>query len=140
MTFSLVREESRYRVPRTALVSAVVLAALGIAAAAATPAYDRGPVVCPFRAVTGLPCPTCGTIRAAGHLLRGEFTAAYGTNPLAAAVMTVAAPLGLLVWVGNAAGGWTVRIHASPRERSAAWALAAALFLANWAYVLATRI
>ncbi len=138
MTFALLRGKSRYLVPRTAILAAATLIALGVAVAA-TPEYDRGPVVCPFRAVTGLPCPTCGMIRAAGHVLRGEFAAAYKTNPFDAAAMTVAAPLLLLLWIGNATGGWVLRIDARPRERAAAWTLTAVMLLANWAYVLATQ-
>ena len=138
MTFTLLRGEPRYRVPRTAIVAAATLVALGVAVAA-TPGYERGPVICPFRAVTGLPCPTCGLIRAAGHILRGELAAAYKTNPFSAAAMTVAAPLLLLLWIGNATRGLVLRVDARPRERTAAWALTAVALMANWAYVLATQ-
>lgn len=139
MTFALVRAELRYRVPRAAILAAATLVALGVVAAA-TPQHERGPVICPFRAVTGLPCPTCGMIRAAGHVLRGELTAAYRTNPFDAAAMTVAAPLLLLLWAMNAAGGWVLRIDARPRERAATWVLAAIVLLVNWAYVLTTQL
>lgn len=120
------------------MAAAVVLLALGTAVAAISE-HERGPVVCPFRAVTGLPCPTCGTLRAASHLLRGEFAAAFEANPLTSVVMAVVAPILLALWMGNAAGGWAVRIHARPRERAAAWAIAAVVLASNWAYVLATR-
>jgi hypothetical protein len=36
----------------------------------------------PFRALTGLYCPGCGTLRALHQLLRGHFIAAFGLNPL----------------------------------------------------------
>ena len=136
MTFRLVRGEPRYRAPGTAVAAAIVLLTLGTVVAAISE-HERGPVVCPFRAVAGLPCPTCGTVRAAGHLLRGEFAAALRANPLTSVTMAVVAPLLLVLWAGNAMGGWAIRIHARPGERKAAWALAALILVANWVYVLA---
>jgi len=40
---------------------------------------------CPFRALTGIPCLTCGTTHAAVAMLRGDLAAALAANPLAAA-------------------------------------------------------
>lgn len=37
---------------------------------------------CPFRALTGLRCPGCGTLRALHQLLHGELVAALRLNPL----------------------------------------------------------
>src|SRR5437867_1234411 len=42
-------------------------------------------LVCPFHALTGLPCPTCGTTRALAALCTGHLAAALAWNPLAAA-------------------------------------------------------
>jgi len=42
----------------------------------------------PFRALTGLYCPGCGTLRGLHQLLHGHFLAALGLNPL----MVVSAP------------------------------------------------
>jgi hypothetical protein len=39
--------------------------------------------LCPFRVVTGLYCPGCGTLRAGNRLLHGRFGDAFGLNPLA---------------------------------------------------------
>ena len=38
--------------------------------------------VCPFRLVTGLQCPGCGSTRAAHQILHGHFIAAFELNPL----------------------------------------------------------
>ena len=38
--------------------------------------------VCPFRLVTGLNCPGCGTARGLHQLLHGNFVAAFEFNPL----------------------------------------------------------
>jgi hypothetical protein len=39
---------------------------------------------CPFRAVTGVECPGCGSARAVHHLLHGRAVAAFRLNPLLA--------------------------------------------------------
>jgi hypothetical protein len=49
---------------------------------------------CPFRAVTGLECPACGTLRAVHALTRGDVAAAAGFNVLALALL----PLAALLW------------------------------------------
>lgn len=37
---------------------------------------------CPFRALTGLLCPGCGTLRGLHHLLHGDALTAFRFNPL----------------------------------------------------------
>ena len=39
--------------------------------------------LCPFKGMTGLPCPLCGGTRAAHALLRGDLAATLYLNPLA---------------------------------------------------------
>lgn len=88
---------------------------------------------CPVKALLGIPCPSCGTARAALALARLDFAAALGWNPLAA--------LGWIALIGGglAAGGWALAGHElpeSPRELPWVARLAAvALLLANWAYL-----
>lgn len=38
--------------------------------------------LCPFRQLTGLQCPGCGTTRALHELVHGHFAAAFELNPL----------------------------------------------------------
>ena len=40
------------------------------------------PIGCPFKIITGIPCPGCGGIRATQCLLNGDFANALYTNPL----------------------------------------------------------
>lgn len=56
-------------------IAAVAAAAVLIAAA------DRFGYVCPFRALTGLPCPGCGMTRAWISLLHGDLSAAFRFHP-----------------------------------------------------------
>ena len=53
-----------------------------------------GVVLCPFRAVTGLPCPGCGMTRAFCSIGHGELARAFGYNALAPFVFVAA----MLVW------------------------------------------
>lgn len=48
--------------------------------------------LCPFRQLTGLQCPGCGTTRALHELAHGHFAAAFMLNPL----LLIASPF--LIW------------------------------------------
>lgn len=53
-------------------------AALLLASVIYAPFVGNGPVLCPFRLVTGLPCPGCGLTRSFCAMSRGQFLAAFG--------------------------------------------------------------
>lgn len=38
--------------------------------------------ICPLRILVGIPCPTCGTTRAVGLLIKGKITEAAMINPI----------------------------------------------------------
>lgn len=104
------------------------MAALGVAALLSPSTIDDGPVLCPFRAVTGLPCPGCGLTRSWVQLVHGDPVASFAAHPfgpvlvalvlaLTAAVLLAAArrrPLpdfeGLVrrPWAVVLVGGWLV--------------------------------
>jgi len=50
------------------------------------PSGDHGPVLCLFRALTGLPCPSCGMTRAFIALGHGSVSGALHYNPASPAV------------------------------------------------------
>jgi hypothetical protein len=89
---------------------------------------------CPFRAITGIPCPTCGTTHAALALLNGRLGDAFSANPLAALAGIAFVAGGLLapVW---ATFNWPVPEIPTPLPRWARAGIVAAL-LAGWAYVI----
>ena len=138
MKITIVHGGTGYRIPRAPLAAGLVLVALGLVVAA-LPVHERGPVTCPFRLATGLPCPTCGLLRSAHQLLEGRIGAAFATNPLDTLAMLVVAPVVLVAWLLNAAGRWTVRVSLTPRERRSAWLSLGAAAILNWIYVLATQ-
>ncbi len=101
------------------------------------PTFAAGLWSCPFKSLTGLPCPSCGTGRAALALARFE--------PIHALVHY---PLPALVWmafiVGGLFAGWRAwRGQPLPRIlRIPIWVRigAIAAIVANWAYSIATGV
>ena len=90
------------------------------------------PVLCPFKRMTALPCPTCGTTRAVLNLLAGDVAAAVACNPL---TCLAAIALGVLL-IAQVVTGRRLELNLTRRQRRWAWALAVAAGLANWAYVI----
>ena len=79
------------RVGRVALVALAWL--LTREASLRTSGFEDGPVLCPWRLLTGYPCPGCGGIRAMGAISTGQFEQAWLLNPIAFLVCGV-----VLVW------------------------------------------
>lgn len=87
---------------RTRRLVAPVAAAVGVAAAWAAVAWlrpdDAGPVPCPWRLLTGLDCPFCGSSRAAASLAHGDLLGALDHNALFVVALLPVALLGWLAW------------------------------------------
>jgi hypothetical protein len=71
-------------------VAAVPAAALTSVIAFAPQVLTRGPVLCPFRRLTGHACPTCGMTRACVAALRGDVAASFAAHPLAVPLLLAA--------------------------------------------------
>lgn len=70
---------------------AVICAGALCASFAVTPTMATdGPVVCPFRLMTGLPCPGCGLTRGWVFLAHGQVGDAVSANPVALLTMPAA--------------------------------------------------
>jgi len=116
-----------------------IFGGIGLAAAAVVGllGLDRLPItVCMFKGLTGLPCPTCGSTRAAARLFDLDLPGAMAMNPLAALVAVViaawaVADLALLP------SRRSLRIELSPRLRYLLRAAILIAFFANWVYLLA---
>lgn len=114
------------------VVGALSTAALGVVALGPLARVDPsrpGLVLCPFRLLTGLPCPFCGVTRSLMALGQGHVSLSLHLSLLGPIVL--AAALVLLVVTGRAR--W--------RRAPVAWppgflGLGAALVVVSWAYQL----
>jgi len=110
-----------------AAVSAIALRPLWLAAAP----HLRS---CIFRSLTGVPCPTCGTTRAATAFLQGHVMTAFANSPLATLaglLFVVGAPIAV-IWT---TARWPVPSLSNPLPP---WVRIAAvgLIAANWLYLI----
>lgn len=95
-------------------VGAAALAGLGVVAVTVsmvwtTHGVEHGPELCPFRAMTGLPCPGCGLTRSWVFLGHGDVGAAVGFNafgPVLFVVMVVATAVAGWTLISGRRGGW----------------------------------
>jgi len=65
-----------------ARIAVLITVWLGMAMLWNSDKLANGPVLCWFRALTGHPCPFCGSTRAVGALCAGSIVAAWKLNPL----------------------------------------------------------
>lgn len=79
---------------------------------------------CPFRAITGLDCPFCGSTRAAWALAHAEPVRALGYNALLIAFV----PLVAWAWVLDTRGRFERSSH--PFRRTSFWAVAGVVAVA----------
>jgi hypothetical protein len=71
------------RIPRAVVLRRYVLVAGAVITLGALHLRHRPATLCPFRALTGLPCPCCGGTTAAVHLGRGDVRGAISASPIA---------------------------------------------------------
>ncbi len=78
------------------------LGALGVAVAAVvSPDHvEDGPVLCPFRLLSGLPCPGCGLTRSWVYAVHGRWEDSFLAHPFG--LLTIAVVLGLAVVTARA--------------------------------------
>jgi hypothetical protein len=93
---------------------------------------------CPFLAVTGYPCLTCGATRCAIAFLHGNFGLAWSWNPLAFVALCGLALFDLYALVVLIARLPRLRLVEFTRtEKNAVRIAVIALILVNWMYLLA---
>ncbi|GAB2657007.1 hypothetical protein GCM10027169_20720 [Gordonia jinhuaensis] len=120
---------------------AVVTSAMIVAAAVSPAQAAHGPVLCPFRLATGLPCPGCGLTRSWVALAHGDVAGAFALNLFGPPTMVLA-----VAWLvstvasrGRAGAVLTAAWNSSPRVRRRAM-IALAVVVVLWLGYGAARI
>ena len=132
MKVSWERSSRLPRWPLWAVVAVGVWAGMAGAAAALGPGAAAGHSACPFKEVTGVPCPSCGAGRAATALGRGRVIEAIVLNPL----LTAAGGAMMLWLLARLAAGRRLKVALSRRERLAAAVAGVAALAANWIFLI----
>ena len=106
------------RAPHHELRATWLAAAIFAGGALLPPAWaSAGPPLCPFRLVTGLPCPGCGLTRSLVSLLHGDVSAAVCFHPLGPVVASVLLALAIVelrrTWQAARSGPSGPASHAS---------------------------
>ena len=124
------------RAGATPLGAIFLACGLVVAAVVGVLHLDRLPgTFCAFKAVTGLPCMSCGTTRAFARLYSLDLPGAVAMNPLSAAVALALVPWGMADFA-LLAKGRAVALEVSPRLAPVVRVSAVALVFANWAYLI----
>jgi hypothetical protein len=70
----------------------------------------NGPILCPFRLISGHPCPLCGSTRAVAALCAGDIRAALNLNPFGVILSLVAAFMVLIPGFATALSDTSLRL------------------------------
>jgi hypothetical protein len=81
----------------------------------------NGPILCPFRLITGHPCPLCGSTRAVGALCAGDIRAAWDLNPFGVAASLLVALIVLMPDFGVSLRAASRRLGSSLTPWSTVW-------------------
>ena len=108
--------------------------AVGLASWLSPDTIVDGPIICPFRLFTGLPCPSCGLTRSWVFALHGQWMDAMKSNAFGPPLLiaTLSAALVALVW--------RTRGQAPPRLEALLRHAVAIAFFALWGTYGAFRI
>jgi hypothetical protein len=123
------RRLSRPSAPIIALVAWLLL--IGVAETIKHPRWE-GVSLCPVKAATGVPCPTCGSTRAVMAAAHGDLVAAFAYNPFTTIIV-----FGVLVWlVARFVVGWRLTLVVGAETERRLWLGGFTLLAANWIYLL----
>ncbi|MCX8035597.1 MAG: DUF2752 domain-containing protein [Candidatus Sumerlaeia bacterium] len=113
------------------------IAAAGFGIIAAIAPLDALRFSCPLKQLTGWPCVTCGMTRAVLAWRRLDLAAAFGANPLVAALAVFAVFYAVYACTVALLNTRRLRISLTRRwEPNAIRVLAVAALLANWIYLI----
>jgi hypothetical protein len=96
--------------------------------------YQSGSTLalCTLKNIAGIPCPTCGLMRSAQSVWRGDIAAAFLYNPF----FFCAGVIAFIIGVTRFIFGRGLKIEATNKEKIFAGAIVLILILANWVYLI----
>lgn len=83
-------------------LAAAGVACVGVAAVMSPAGIDDGPVICPFRRLTGLECPGCGLTRSWVHAMHGNLGTSWAEHPFGIPLLLFVLGLAVTVLVRRA--------------------------------------
>ena len=113
----------------TASLGGLILAAAWLAVGLPWP-------ICWFHQLTGHPCATCGSTRAAIAFFHGDLLGAMRWNPLAFAIYCGIAVFDAYAFAVLVLRARRLRLSFNTAEKRISRGLAIAILLVNWAYLL----
>ncbi len=96
---------------------------------------EDGPVICPFRRLTGLPCPGCGLTRSWVYLAHGWWRESWAAHPFGAVAVLAVLALCVAVVVARVRRVPPPGLDALVRRPAVAAVVAAWLLYAVWRLV-----
>jgi hypothetical protein len=131
------REDSAVAILFLAWGFSVVMFTVGARFYSLVPPQFR-PLQCHFKKITGIPCPTCGSMRTFMFLGGGKLPEALKMNPFIFFVSLLGVGLSLYT-LGAYLGLWSFsRFQISDRQRTVLTAVLIILFFVNWVYLIVT--
>ncbi|GAB24176.1 MAG TPA: DUF2752 domain-containing protein [Gordonia polyisoprenivorans] len=125
------------RTPRLAAseIAAVVgVAGVGVACALSPAGIEHGPILCPFRLVTGLPCPGCGLTRSWVYGVHGDWSQSFAAHPFGLPMIAAIVALAITVVIAR------VTRRRPPRLERLLWNPVAKVVVAAWLIFSVVRI
>ena len=97
---------------------------------------NAAPLACPFHAITGWPCVTCGGTRATLALMRGAVAEAFRWNPLIALAGLAAVPYLVYTVVVVVLGLPRVHVRLDARDWTVIRVSTVAAVAATWTFLI----
>jgi hypothetical protein len=111
------------------------IALFALFAARFLPVLSLAPA-CAFKALTGLPCPTCGSTRSVVHLADGDLLSAFSMNPLTVSVILFVVLAFVYGTVTLVFGLPRISFNLAEHEKKRLRIFCVLAVLADWAYLL----
>lgn len=112
---------------------AVGVGTLGLARYLSQFDVAAGPVLCPLRRMTGVPCPFCGMTTSFSHLAGGRFWESFVASPLGP-VLFIGTVIAVVVLVGALLKRRRLELNVSERLRRVTFRLSIVAMLALMLY------